>query len=164
MSGLKQKAKTFPEMVKEKLAECSFVQTNGFDACESCETLCTLEKWVRLVDAEEEIDEIINANLEEHKRVLKAKDEEIAKLKEQNKREIIERCTYTERARLLEAKIGQIREHTKIIPKPIHYYTKPNDVTSADYVALFNDLDDWVKKLVGLLGQNSEKPQPKKEK
>ena len=60
--------------------------------------------------------------------------------------------TDKEKIKELEAKIGQIREHTKNFPT-----LEEGKITEVW------KLKSWKDRLVGLLGQKEEKPQPKKE-
>ena len=153
MSGLKQKSKTCLEIVQtlEKTADVNWREDKT--------------KWVRLADAEDEIDEIINADLEEHKRVLKEKDEEIGKLEEKYKHDMglkeSEIGNWIKGYNLLQKRLGQIRE---LLNKRRWMPTNPDEAILPlgwhEWVISTNQI---LEELVGLLGQNLEKPEPKKE-
>jgi len=86
------------------------------------------------------------------------KNREIAKLKEELVIVKAQRDGFDSMHGELEKRLGQIREHTKKLRKQRVY-----DSGWTRHYEDF-DVDKWLEELVGLLGQNLEKPQPKKEK
>ena len=89
-------------------------------------------------------------------------EEEIAKLNtelEDNAEEYAEmRVKLEDKKVRLEERFGQIREHTKNFPDVIE-----DKATLKGALEYAMRVKEWREKLVGLLGQKEEKPQPKKE-
>ena len=122
------------------------------------------ELCVRLADAEEEISYYKKMANKYTKETYLLK-EEIEKLKERLVIVKGQRDGFDSMHGELEAKLGQIREHTKNFPK-IEIFAlemlsgdKKIQMTKDEWL----QIKRWKEQLVGLLGQNYEKPEPKKE-
>ena len=156
MSGLKQKAKKrLGEM--ERTCGLTITDSLGVDITDG-----VIE--IILGDAEEEISYYKKMANKYTKETYLLK-EEIEKLKERLVIVKGQRDGFDSMHGELEAKLGQIREHTKNFPK-IEIFAlemlsgdKKIQMTKDEWL----QIKRWKEQLVGLLGQNYEKPEPKKE-
>ena len=165
MSDLKQKAKTSEEIKNTTELEITRKRTSGITFPR------VTDKWVRLADAEEEISYYKKMANKYTKETYLLK-EEIEKLKEDNtKIHFLYEQAQAENNKLVDCceRLGQIREHTKNFEHDFSEFAKwfakkYGKYASADEIIIhIGLLKVKLDELVGLLGQNSGKPQPKKE-